>query len=442
MVVNTMKTAKHRTKSREILESAFQTWGRSFFRDRSLAELAAAQGMTKQALYRYFPSKEKLEEAMEETAAEHYSRHAEALYTRLSLLHNDCFAKSYITENIAYMRGNRHYMGFLAYRHRHKHSAPGGETCRSAAEHFTTLGRENAGIPAVGMRYLNAVIFMDIYRGSSAGTGASFSSNAGTGADSRSNSSSSSSAGSNSNFSSGSNSGLQRKAEYSEDWHEAWRSGFASPLLTAQPDFPRLLAGASNLNYDAFGSDPLIRAVFETVMEEAGSRVSLEKIAAKAGLTKSSLYNYWPSKQAMLSDVLDRQISVFSRLFHEFSKPYVNPADRLFSYLIFTAGFFRRTPEILNYIQRIMSFGIAVPLSAGETDGEFIRPLSDILNTGLLNLHTYNPADFPALVNLAAVNEIKHHLAEGSAGIHIDQCLKDLYLLITGGLNTIRRTIL
>ena len=196
------------------------------------------------------------------------------------------------------------------------------------------------------------------------------------------------------------------------------------------------------MNYDAFGSDPLIRAVFETVMEEAGIRVSLGKIAAKTGLTKSSLYNYWPSRQAMLSDVLGRQISVFSQFFHEFSKPYVTPADRLFSYLIFTAGFFRRTPGILNYMQRIMSFGIAMPLSAGETDGEFSRPLSDILNPGVLNLHTYGPGYFLALVNPAGVNEIKHHLAEGSAGIHIDQCLEDLYLLITGGLTKIRRIIL
>lgn len=63
------------------------------------------------------------------------------------------------------MRGNRHYMEFLAYRHRH--GTLGGEACRSAAEHFTALGRKNAGIPAIGMRYLNAVIFMDICRGSS-----------------------------------------------------------------------------------------------------------------------------------------------------------------------------------------------------------------------------------------------------------------------------------
>lgn len=393
-----MKTAKHQAKSREILESAFRIWGRDFFHNRSLSDLAAVHGITKQALYRYFPSKEKLEQAMEDTAAEHYRRHAEALHRRLSPLHGDSFVQSFISESIAYIRGNRRYMGFLAHRHRYGRDEPGGEIRRSMVERFTALGRENAGIPAIGMRYLNAVIFIAVHR----------------------------------------NPG---RRQFSADRHEAWRSGFASNSFTALPDFSRLLADASRVDYAPFGEDPLIRAVFETVMEAAGSRVSLEKIAAKAGLTKSSLYNYWPSKQEMLSDVLGRQIAVFSRLFHEFSEAYENPADQLFSYLAFTAGFVRRTPEILNYIQRLMSFGIAMPPGGKGTDRQFARPLSDILSLGVLNLHTYTPGDFLALVNLAGVNEIKHHLAEGSAGIHIDQCLEDLYLLIAGGLNTIRRSI-
>ncbi len=71
----------------------------------------------------------------------------------------------------------------------------------------------------------------------------------------------------------------------------------------------------------------------------------------------------------------------------------------------------------------------------------FIRPMNSVLESGLLNLNGYEPSELLGLVNLAGVNEIKHHLTEDSARIRIEQGLKDLYLLIMGGISALRRTM-
>ena len=175
--------------------------------------------------------------------------------------------------------------------------------------------------------------------------------------------------------------------------------------------------------------------------EEGDNAVSLGKVARKAGLTKSSLYNYWPSKEEMLRDVLARQVTAFGTLFDEYASAYSEPADRLFAYLAFTGTFFRRTPQVLNYMQRVMFYGIRPPRDPRMTGGAFFSSLDSVMDAGILDLRGYDPNKFLGLVNMAAVNEIKHHLAEDSARIHIDQCLKDLYLLIMGGLSALRRTM-
>ena len=386
-----MGTEKHEAKKRELLESAFATWGKCRYQKTSLSELASAHGMTKQAIYRYYPSKEKLEQAMEESALEAYETSAASLLEKLSEGPADRFAEIFINNNIEFLRQKGFYMSFLAYRYRQSDLGPIGT--QKLMNTFTDLAIEKAGIPGIGMRYLNALTVIEIHR------------------------------------------------RENDGWKDIWENGFSTGRLQQNPDFDRLLRDASRIDYAMFGEDPLIRAVFETVMEEAGNGVSLGKVARKAGLTKSSLYNYWPSKEAMLQDVLGRQISVFGRLFKEFSNQYTDPANRLFAYLAFTGTFFRRTPEILNYMQRVMSSGIEMPQGMGVMDQGLTDPLNTVIDAGLLNLRGYAPGELLGLLNLSTVNEIKHHLTEDSARIHIDQCLKDLYLLIMGGINALRRTM-
>ncbi len=362
----------------------------------SLADLAADQNLTKQALYRYFPSKEKMESAMEEMALSEYEQYSLKLQQTLSSLEGEEFLRTYTNENIDFVTRNKSYLGFLAYRYREQNDGP--EITRKHMKLFADLAMEKAAVPEVGLRYLNSLTFMMVHRRKPTG-------------------------------------------KESGTWEDIWNSGFCSTSTINQPDYEQVLNDASSVNYDAFAEDPLMLAVFETVMEEAGNGISLGKVAKKAGLTKSSLYNYWPGKEAMLNDVLRRQMVIFTRLFEDFTAKYNRPEDRLFAYLAFTGTFLRRTPEILNYLQRVMSHGVQMPHDKSGIENDLIRPMKSVLDSGLLNLHGYKPVELLGLVNLAGVNEIKHHLIEGSVRIRIEQNLKDLYLLIMGGISAFRRTM-
>ena len=391
-----MKHDKHEEKRKEILEVAFGIWGANQYRNTSLSELASALDMTKQAIYRYFSSKEKLEQSMVERALEVYDVCTSEQLVRMGELDEDEFVRAYINGSIDLIRKYGKYLGFLS--HRFRNDVVGPAIARDRMVSFNTLAKEKAGIPPVGMRYLNALVMCEVHA-------------------------------------------RQGKPSAGEEWEAAWKKGFATERINRSPDFDRMLSDASALDYGVFAADPLMNAVFEAVMEEAGDDVPLGKIAKKAGLTKSSLYNYWPSKEAMLSDVLDRQVAVFSGLFSKFVVKYTEPADRLFSYIAFTGSFLRRTPEILNYLQRVMSYGIRPPKDKSIVEKRFIQPLHPILKAGLLDLRGFQPEELLGLVNLASVIEVKHHLVEKSARIRIEQGFKDLYRLITGGIPALRRTI-
>ena len=386
-----MKNEKHEAKKQEILESAFRIWGECRYQNTSLSDLAAAHGMTKQAIYRYFSSKARLEDAMEEAAVSQFLRSTDEIRSHLESCKPEEFPEVYARDTIRFMKKKGYQVAFLSYRYRREPEMH--PVILHLQKEMTELASERAGIPEVGMRYLNALVLMEFH---------------------------------------------SRKTG---NWEEAWYRGFGTENLTESPRFDQLLADASRLDFGVFTEDPIVRAVFEAVLEEGGNGVSLGKVARKAGLTKSSLYNYWPSKEAMLSDVLRRQVKVFSDLFDSYASEYSEPADRLFAYLAFTGSFFRRTPEILNYMQRVMSFGINPPREGSGTAGSYLQSLRTVLDAGVLDLGDYPPSKFLGLANLATVSEIKYHLAEGSARIRIDQCLKDLYLLIAGGISALRRTM-
>ncbi|MDT8297975.1 MAG: TetR/AcrR family transcriptional regulator [Spirochaetaceae bacterium] len=390
-----MKTEKHEAKKKDIIESAFRIWGGCRYRETSLSHLAAELSITKQALYRYFASKEKLESAMEDIALDNYDRSARHLQDELSEMTDDEWTEAYVEGTVSFFQNHSRYMGFLTYRYRH--SSQGPQITRNHNKRFGEMAQERAGIPEVGFRFLNALIFKDLHFRNTVGKNLGF-------------------------------------------WKTAWYQGFGTDNKIEEPDYTLVLDDASNVDYSAFAADSMVKAVFETVMEEAGGGVSLSKVAKKAGLTKSSLYNYWPSKEEMLSDVLLRQLSIYEKLFEQFAESYDTPGNRLFAYLAFMGTFLRRNPDVLNYLQRIMNVGVNMPTDRWKLEDLYTKPLESGVSAGLLSLGEYKPVDFLGLVTLATVNEVKHHLVEDSDRSQIDMSLKDLYRLIVGGISVLRRT--
>jgi AcrR family transcriptional regulator len=63
-------------------------------------------------------------------------------------------------------------------------------------------------------------------------------------------------------------------------------------------------AGAALLQPDK--TESIVSAVFEELAEYGYRGLSMDRVAARAGVGKAALYRRWPSKQAMLVDVVAR----------------------------------------------------------------------------------------------------------------------------------------
>jgi len=66
----------------EIVEAAFKVWGRNLYRKTSLSELAGELGVSKPALYRHFESKQALNEAMTESYLDDFAASVRADFER------------------------------------------------------------------------------------------------------------------------------------------------------------------------------------------------------------------------------------------------------------------------------------------------------------------------------------------------------------------------
>ena len=390
---------KHETRKREILENAFRIWGESGYSSTSLSGLAGALGMTKQALYRYFSSKESLEQAMEDLVIDRYLRFSSRLADKAAASPADEIPAVYVAESMTFLRDAECYMAFLSFRYRKSESNP--PAVADTLARVEELLRSRCGLPPTAMRYLNSLVFLASHQGRGKRDGAG---------------------------------DVDRVVRL-------FREGFCVGQPCQSPDFDQVLSDAAMLDYGLDGVDPVIKAVFEAVLEESSSGISVDMVARKAGMTKSSLYNYWPGKEAMLADVLARQFDLFQDRFSDFVGSYDRPADRLFAYPAYTGAALSRNPGVINYIQRVMAYGSDIKAHGPLMDQRYAGPIGELVADGCLAADPWGPRGLLGLLNLAVVMEIQHHLARGSVRIRINQGIKDIYRLFAGGTEALRRTL-
>ena len=69
-----------------------------------------------------------------------------------------------------------------------------------------------------------------------------------------------------------------------------------------QPRHPRKPAGAAVLRPDK--TDAIVAAFYEELAESGHERLTMDRVAARAGVGKAALYRRWPSKERMLADLV------------------------------------------------------------------------------------------------------------------------------------------
>lgn len=376
---------KHTLKKKQIIETAFKVWGEEFFYTTSLASLAKELGISKTALYRYFKNKESLIDEMrlvfmelhrkicEEMTAE---AEGKSFQERLKLFH-DKFLRFY----------GEHYW---YYRFAFIFLLPHTEEGFHQIEEIRRL--QHGMFPADQLRQefgwneqeVNAVqrfIF-------SVGT---FLLNRGN---------------------------IKEIEEISQLTSEQLLNlngklvlkGMHGPAKVHVPDFEKVEKQCRLELSDLLPKDLLFAAISKVVAEEGLWDASLEKIARAAGMSKSSLYFHFQSRNEMLWRMIDRERHQLGKLFLERSAQLQTVEERVYAYFAIFAWYLARRPEFLAVLNwfRFQQFHIKIPQHMKGGMSKYIGFINEGEQSGKLRTDIFDSITKTRWINYLLIQEINN----------------------------------
>ena len=78
--------------------------------------------------------------------------------------------------------------------------------------------------------------------------------------------------------------------------------GMTTSPATATPGQPRKPAGAAVLQPDK--TDAIVAAFYDVLTESGHDKLTMDRVAARAGVGKAALYRRWRSKEQMLTELV------------------------------------------------------------------------------------------------------------------------------------------
>lgn len=376
---------KHTLKKKQIIETAFKVWGEEFFYKTSLASLARALGISKTALYRYFRNKESLIEEMrqvfldvhrnicEEMTAE---TEGKSFHERLELFHEK-FLRFY-GENYWYYR--------FAFIFLLPHTAEGFHQIEEirqlqhgmfpADQLQQEFGWGDQEVKAV-QRFIFSVGTFLLNRGN-----------------------------------------IKEVQEIDQLTSEQLLDmngklvfeGMEGLAKIRMPDFKAVEEKCRLELDDLLPKDPLFAAISKVVAEEGLWDASLEKIAKKAGMSKSSLYFHFNDRNEMLWKMIDRERQQLGQLFLDRSEQLDSVEERLYAYFAIFAWYLSRRPEFLAVMNwfRFQQFHIKIPRHMKGGMNKYTGFINEAEQSGKLRTDVLDTLTKARWINYLLIQEINN----------------------------------
>ncbi|MDR0583126.1 MAG: TetR/AcrR family transcriptional regulator [Treponema sp.] len=307
----------------EIVRAAFKVWGRSLYQDTSLSRLAGELKVSKPALYRHFLSKQVLMDAMIARFFDDLADFIRADYERAAQSRDWNRGVSIILRTVAefYARNAEAMIFFLM-------NVYGRDTDDfSSKEHLRSRGVDMGLFQhVVKAEYATEPLLLQLL--------------------------------------------FATLAFFMADFHKIAQYSGAPP---SEEDIQKVIALVSEIIMSGLGQggeaidgldygklenrvtgmaqngedDPLLRAVAEAVAEAGPWKASMDMVARRSGLSKSSLYGHFKNKQDMLRQLFMtefRRIIAFARQGIALSAV---PQEQLYLGIFSIAVYLRSRPEIL-----------------------------------------------------------------------------------------------
>jgi AcrR family transcriptional regulator len=303
----------------EIIEAAFRVWGRDFYKKTSLSELAKALKVSKPALYRHFDSKEALNAAMIERFFDSFAGSVRADFEKALALPDADEGVFTIIRSIADYFARNEFALIFALINIYERNLSGkilSERIRERGADMSTLhlviDKKYAANPALlQLTFATLTFFMGHFHRI------------------------------NETFTNPpSEEAIQNIIS---TIYEIIKHGLGA---AGEPDYEKLEKQVEVITLNAEG-EPFFKAVAEAVAEAGPWEVSMEMVAKRMGLSKSSLYGHFINKEDMLRRLF---ISEFQRII-EFAKQGIklseNTAEQLYLGIYAISVYMRSRPEVL-----------------------------------------------------------------------------------------------
>jgi AcrR family transcriptional regulator len=379
-----MKTTKFTAKQQEIIQEAFRVWGENCFFNTSLNSLAEAIGISKTALYRYFDGKDSILEAMKEYLLQvHQNLCVEVqekaegkdfgerfeLYQKIVL--------GFYIENYWYYRFI--FIYFIP------HSEESFETLKKLRQlqkdlfPINQLGSEFRWQPAVVQTVQNyifsAAIFLLFHSGVSTFSFKPI-----------------------------------RAADVEALNAKIIKEGFAGRASLDQLDFQHIEDHCMVDRGELLEPDRFFAAIAEVVGEVGLWEAPLDKIARKAGMSKSSLYFHFKNRNDMLWEMIERERQRVGQLYLQKTEGYETFEERLYAYFVVFSSYMEQRKDVLAVMNwfRFQGYKIEVPNDAVGKFSEYIEFLHEGISTGKLRKDSQGPLMLVQWINHFLIQEIFH----------------------------------
>ncbi|WP_319559698.1 TetR/AcrR family transcriptional regulator [Marispirochaeta sp.] len=303
-------------KKAEILSSAFNVWQTSMFSRTSLTPLAQRLGVSKAAIYRYFPGKESLNTAMEHYFARKYAEASEQALTALSQGDLETGIEGYTRELAAFLSGNPGFISFFISRLYHqfkREELPFWNTLLEEAgslhKRFVFLGlSETVSEQCTRYFYTHLLSWAQLLTGN----------------------------------------GL----------HESEVYGYVPVILTsffegfAPRDLPEVPYAAIEKEIQVSPGDlpqenTIIRSLLSVVAKEGIEGATINRIAEQAGYSKSTLYSYFKNKNSMILTILRNHTKAINRLYENHCAGNYPINETIYRLILLISRYLGQTPSFL-----------------------------------------------------------------------------------------------
>lgn len=385
-----MKSEKHLQKKKDIINTAFRVWNKNCFYSTSLNDIAESLNITKQAIYRYFSAKKDLLNAMEQQIVDDYKKNSDRIINKMGTLSPDEAVESYVMNQISFFRKHKEYMTFLISKVRlQEHEDK--EFLNIIVKQSDFL-QEKLSLPLSAINYiLNLVVFY-ILLGDKGNT-----------------------------------------EKLTETICRIFKTGFGTELLKNPENSDLILKSARLSQYGDPDENKVLQAISEVVLEE-GPQASLEKIAAKAGMTKSSLYFYFKNKKEMIIQTINGQTESFVDFYYGKLSSFDDIGEQLFAHFVISASMTIEMPRTIPMIHWFITQGMAENFKK-PTEFEHYRVFfENAVNDRYLNTHGMTADRLLMLVNFCMTYEINNIQRKPLSKENKYRLVYEMYELFTHGL--------